>query len=81
MSNDRKTIIIIPARYNSMRFPAKVLADLHGKPVIQWVYEKALKTKADEIWVAADDERIIDAVKKFNGNVVMTSTEHPSGTS
>lgn len=80
MSNRKKTVIVIPARYGSTRFPAKVLADLNGKPVIQWVYEKALKTKVDEVWVAADDDRIIEAVEKFGGNAVMTSNEHPSGT-
>ena len=80
MSNKEKTIIIIPARYASTRFPAKLLADLNGKPVIQWVYEKATQTSADEVWVAADDQRIIDAVESFGGNAIMTSTKHPSGT-
>ena len=80
MSNKGKTAVIIPARYASTRFPAKLLADLHGKPVIQWVYDKALKTKADSVWVAADDQRIIDVVEKFGGKAVLTSTSHPSGT-
>ena len=80
MSNNKRTAIIIPARYGSTRFPAKVLADLNGKPVIQWVYEKAIQTKVDEVWVAADDDRIIEAVERFGGKAVMTSTEHPSGT-
>jgi 3-deoxy-manno-octulosonate cytidylyltransferase (CMP-KDO synthetase) len=79
MSSD-KTIIVIPARYDSTRFPGKLLADLAGKPVIQWVYEKALATKADEVWVAVDDTRIADAVAKFGGKSVMTSPNHPSGT-
>ena len=80
MSNSKKTAIIIPARYASTRFPAKLLADLNGKPVIQWVYEKALQTTADAVWVAADDQRIIDAVESFGGRAVLTSTSHPSGT-
>ena len=80
MSNNKKTAVIIPARYASTRFPAKLLADLHGKPVIQWVYEKALQTTADAVWVAADDQRIIDAVEAFGGRAVLTSTSHPSGT-
>ena len=82
MSNSKedKTLIVIPARYASTRFPAKLLADLNGKPVIQWVYEKALMTQADDVWIAADDQRIIDVVEKFGGKAVMTSTSHPSGT-
>jgi len=80
MSNKKRTAVIIPARYASTRFPAKLLADLNGKPVIQWVYEKALLTKADDVWVAADDQRIIDAVENFGGKAVLTSTTHPSGT-
>ncbi len=82
MSNKsiKKTLIVIPARYASTRFPAKLMADLNGKPVIQWVYEKALKTKADAVWIAADDQKIIDTVKAFGGKAVLTSTSHPSGT-
>jgi 3-deoxy-manno-octulosonate cytidylyltransferase (CMP-KDO synthetase) len=80
MSNRKKTAIIIPARYASTRFPAKLLADLNGKPVIQWVYEKAMQANADDVWVAADDQRIIDAVESFGGKAVLTSTSHPSGT-
>jgi 3-deoxy-manno-octulosonate cytidylyltransferase (CMP-KDO synthetase) len=80
MSNRKKTAIIIPARYASTRFPAKLLADLNGKPVIQWVYEKAMQANADNVWVAADDQRIIDAVESFGGKAVLTSTSHPSGT-
>lgn len=79
MSN--KTIIIVPARYASTRFPGKLLADLEGKPVIQWVYEKALTVKgADDVWIATDNENIMQVVKDFGGKAVMTSTDHPSGT-
>ena len=74
-----KTIAIIPARYASTRFPAKPLALLGGKPVIQRVYEKVAPL-VDMAVVATDDDRIYDAVVAFNGRVVMTSTEHRSGT-
>lgn len=77
--NTNRFIGIIPARYASTRFPAKPLAVLGGKPVIQRVYEQ-VKGCLDDVVVATDDERIFDAVKNFGGNVVMTSTEHRSGT-
>lgn len=75
-----KTAIIIPARYGSSRLEGKPLIVVEGKPVIQWVYEKAQQTKlADIIIVATDDERIFDAVKAFGGNVEMTSVNHKCG--
>lgn len=74
-----KFIAIIPARYASTRFPAKPLAILGGKPVIQRVYEQVSKVM-DETVVATDDKRIYNAVKSFGGKVEMTSTEHRSGT-
>lgn len=74
-----KFIGIIPARYASTRFPAKPLALLGGKTVIQRVYEKVVGV-LDEAYVATDDERIEKAVKAFGGKVVMTSVEHKSGT-
>ena len=74
-----KFIGIIPARYASTRFPAKPLAMLGGKPVIQRVYEQ-VNGVLDDACVATDDERIEAAVKAFGGKVVMTSTEHKSGT-
>lgn len=75
-----KTAIIIPARYGSSRLEGKPLIEVEGKPVIQWVYEKAQASKlADIIIVATDDERIFNAVKAFGGNVEMTSTEHKCG--
>lgn len=80
MSNKNQVIIIIPARYASVRFPGKLLADLEGKPVIQWVHEKALSANVDDVWIATDDEQIMQAVSKFGGKAVMTSSEHPSGT-
>ena len=74
-----KFLGIIPARYASTRFPAKPLAILGGKPVIQRVYEQVTRVLPDAV-VATDDERIAEVVRSFGGNVVMTSTEHRSGT-
>jgi len=67
---------IIPSRYQSTRFPGKPLADICGKTMIQRVYEQAQKA-LEEVWVATDDERIVEAVKGFGGNVVMTSPRSP----
>ena len=75
----RTFIAIIPARYASTRFPAKPLARLGGKPVIQRVYEQVAGV-LDEAVVATDDERIYEAVRAFGGRVEMTSTAHRSGT-
>ena len=74
-----KFIGIIPARYASTRFPAKPLAILGGKTVIQRVYEQVVGV-LDEAYVATDDVRIEEAVKAFGGKVVMTSVDHKSGT-
>lgn len=74
-----KFIGIIPARYGSSRFPGKPLADMAGKPMIQRVYEQVKKV-LDEVWVATDDERILQTVEKFGGKAVLTSPEHKSGT-
>ncbi|TAL58609.1 MAG: 3-deoxy-manno-octulosonate cytidylyltransferase [Bacteroidetes bacterium] len=76
-----KILGVIPARYASARFPGKPLADINGKPMIQCVYEQAVMCKElSEVLVATDDKRIETAVKKFKGNVVMTSAKHESGT-
>ncbi len=74
-----KFLGIIPARYASTRFPAKPLAMLAGKTVIQRVYEQVVGV-LDDAYVATDDERIEEAVKAFGGKVVMTSVNHKSGT-
>lgn len=74
-----KFIGIIPARYASTRFLGKPLALLGGKPVIQHVYEKVAAV-LEAAYVATDDERIYDVVKSFGGQVVMTRTDHKSGT-
>ncbi|MCC8146160.1 MAG: 3-deoxy-manno-octulosonate cytidylyltransferase [Bacteroidales bacterium] len=70
---------IIPARYSSTRFPGKPLVEMLGKTMIQRVYEQVCEV-LDEVVVATDDERIYNTVKNFNGNVLMTSPEHTSGT-
>ena len=76
-----RVAVIIPARYNSTRFPGKPLADLKGKNIIQHVYEQALKASlVDMVLVATDDKRIIDAVTAFGGKAVLTSGSHASGT-
>ena len=74
-----KTIAIIPARYASTRFPAKPLALLGGKMIVQRVYEQVAKV-VERVVVATDDERIYNAVIGFGGEAVMTSSEHRSGT-
>lgn len=76
-----RVIGIIPARYESSRFPGKPLIDLKGKSMIQRVYEGASKAKSiEEVIVATDDERIYNHVKSFGGKVVMTSIHHTTGT-
>ena len=70
---------IIPARYASSRFPGKPLALIGGISMIQRVYQQAQKA-LDTVVVATDDERIFEAVRAFDGNVVMTSPDHRSGT-
>ncbi len=71
---------VIPARYASTRLPAKPLVDLHGKPMVQRVYEQAKKARSlHEVVVATDDERIASAVRAFGGEIVMTSPEIRSG--
>jgi len=80
-NSPRKVISVIPARYGSTRLPAKPLADIHGKPMIQWVYERAAKAKGvDRTVVATDDDRIAQAVRKFGGEVLMTASDINSGT-
>ena len=73
-------LAIIPARYQSSRFPGKPLCDIHGKSMVQRTYEQALKASSlSKVVVATDDARIFDHVKGFGGNVVITSDQHPSG--
>ena len=75
-----KIVVLIPARFGSSRFPGKPLALILGKPLIQWVYEQALKVKdLDGVWVATDDGRIRECVESFGGRALMTRDDHPSG--
>ncbi len=72
--------VVIPSRYASTRLPGKPLQDIVGKPMVQRVYEQALKSGADEVVIATDDERILQAARGFGAECVMTSAEHVSGT-
>lgn len=76
-----RAVVIIPSRYGSTRFDGKPLADICGKPMIQWVYQWAGQAGCvDTVYVATDDARIRDAVDGFGGRAVMTSSECRSGT-
>lgn len=73
---------VIPARYSSSRLPGKVLLDIAGKPMVQWVYERAAVSSClDALVVATDDERVVQAVHHFGGKAVMTDPCHPNGSS
>jgi 3-deoxy-manno-octulosonate cytidylyltransferase (CMP-KDO synthetase) len=73
--------IVIPARMASTRFPGKPLADLCGKPMIQWVYEAAKSAEiSDRVIIAAPDEQIISAATAFGAEAISTRLDHPSGT-
>ncbi|WLD56684.1 3-deoxy-manno-octulosonate cytidylyltransferase [Salinispirillum sp. LH 10-3-1] len=72
--------VVIPARYQSTRLPGKPLADILGKPMVQWVYEAAQRSAAIGVCIATDDKRVEAAVESFGGRVRMTSANHVSGT-
>ena len=72
--------VLIPARYASSRLPGKPLSDIHGKPLIQHVYECGLRSGATDVVVATDDERIESVVRGFGGEVCMTASSHRTGT-
>jgi 3-deoxy-manno-octulosonate cytidylyltransferase (CMP-KDO synthetase) len=76
-----KAVGIIPSRYASTRFPGKSLIDINGKTMIRRVCEQAkLCQSLSAVFVATDDQRIVNEVESFGGNVIMTSPAHPSGT-
>lgn len=76
-----RIVAIIPSRFGSTRLKGKPLALIAGKPMVQWVYENACRAdRISEVVVATDDRRISDVVRGFNGRVLMTSPDHPSGT-
>ena len=77
----RTVLAVIPARYSSTRLLGKVLMEAAGKPIVQHVYERTCQARlVDEVVVATYDERVVDALKRFGTNVVMTSPDHLSGT-
>lgn len=73
-------IVVIPARLASTRLPNKPLLDIAGKPMLQWVWERACASSAERVVVATDDQRVADAVAAFGGEVCMTRATHESGT-
>lgn len=73
------TVVMIPSRMGSTRFPGKPLADIGGKPMVVRVMEKALKAKVGEVWVAAGDVEIMDAVECHGGMAVLTDADLPNG--
>lgn len=76
-----KTLAVLPSRYAATRFPGKPLALIAGKPMIQRVFEAALRAEGvDKVVVATDDDRIAQAVRSFGGEAVMTDSALPSGT-
>jgi len=72
--------VVIPARYASTRLPGKALLTIAGKPMIQWVYERASASRASEVLIATDDLLIVSAAHSFGAETVMTDTTHESGT-
>lgn len=77
----QRTIAIIPCRYGAMRFPGKPLADIHGKPMLWYVYQQAAKAASiDQVVIATDDDRIRQACEVLGLNVIMTRKDHVSGT-
>ena len=76
-----KFLGVIPSRYASTRLEGKPLKDICGHTMVEWVYRRALTSKLDCVVVATDDERIVEEVKSFGGNVILTSKNHINGTS
>jgi 3-deoxy-manno-octulosonate cytidylyltransferase (CMP-KDO synthetase) len=72
--------VVIPARYASTRLPGKLLLDIAGKPMIQHVFERAMRSGAESVVIAADDDRIRKVAEDFGATVCMTSPDHQSGT-
>ncbi|MGB2667109.1 MAG: 3-deoxy-manno-octulosonate cytidylyltransferase [Candidatus Acidiferrum sp.] len=79
--SDPKVVVVIPARFGSTRLPGKPLVSFAGKPMIQHVYDRAKRAQTvDEVLVATDDQRIMDAVFAFGGHARMTRSDHRTGT-
>ncbi len=77
---NNKFKVVIPARYASTRLPGKPLINILGKPMIEWVYQAAIASEAQQVIVATDDERIKSAVESFGGQCCKTSNDHQTGT-
>lgn len=76
-----KIVAVIPARYNSSRFPGKPLMDICGKPMVWWVYQEAMKvTEYDDVIVATDNSAIIDVCNEYGMHAMLTKDSHPTGT-
>jgi 3-deoxy-manno-octulosonate cytidylyltransferase (CMP-KDO synthetase) len=73
-------LVVIPARFNSSRLPGKVLLDIAGKPMVQWVWERACASAAERVVIATDDASVAAVVRGFGGEVCMTRASHESGT-
>jgi 3-deoxy-manno-octulosonate cytidylyltransferase (CMP-KDO synthetase) len=80
MTNKTSFVVVIPARYQSSRLPGKVLADIGGKPMIQWVVEKAQQSGARKIIVATDNDDVEQVVSTLDCEVCRTRSDHQSGT-
>lgn len=76
----KDTLLVIPARYASTRFPAKVLAPLSGKPVLQWVYEACLRADVGAVLIATEHKAVVEAAAKFGAKAILTSESCASGT-
>ncbi|MGB0213724.1 3-deoxy-manno-octulosonate cytidylyltransferase, partial [Algiphilus sp.] len=72
--------VVIPARLGSTRLPGKVLADIHGRPLIAHVHDRAMEAGARSVVIATDSERVVEACRAFGGDVQLTSPMHHSGT-
>ncbi|OUR76058.1 3-deoxy-manno-octulosonate cytidylyltransferase [Colwellia psychrerythraea] len=79
-NDDTSFVVVIPARYQSSRLPGKVLADINGKPMIQWVVEKAKLSGARQVIVATDNDEVAAVVSSFGAEVCKTRADHQSGT-
>ncbi len=80
LTGDTSFVVVIPARFQSSRLPGKVLADIHGKPMIQWVVEKAKLSGARQVIVATDNDEVEAVVSAFGTEVCKTRADHQSGT-
>ena len=76
----RNFVVVVPARYASTRLPGKALREIRGKPMLQHVFSRGAESRATEVVVATDDDRIADVAADFGATVCMTGDQHRSGT-